>query len=469
MSVPLLRFIVQESRPTREVHFALQTLADMMGYASTFEHHSNADATISYGPYAPGKLTNALHIHKKDSFWDGKAKPQFQTLGEMLVPALPNQVDPLYKNGVLQYDLPFVFYFFLSGEVELGETEKDIHGRPLPTKCYLGRTGIHQILLLNQYVRHLRDKLQSLSQSGREPIPLWPEGKRYAVALSHDVDACAVSLRHSLKTHRDLIRKRPYDLTRIVKRTLDLVIRPDFSDNFASIIEYERRLGVGSAFFFGSLFNDYNISNPKITATARYVRDQGWELGLHPSYNAYSDSERLRREKQSLEGCIGKNIDGIRHHYWRMDEHYAENTLLIHNRIGFQYDSSLAFNDDIGFRRGLALPYHPFHLEEGVLDLLEIPPTVMDGAVLYENVFQSVDDAMAKVLKHLRNVKLNEGLAVLGWHNYIWRDHWYPYWGVVYRRVLESLVEDSEAFVASPGKIVTYWLARERQLREAAV
>lgn len=90
----------------------------------------------------------------------------------------------------------------------------------------------------------------------------------------------------------------------------------------------------------------------------------------------------------------------------------------------------------------------------------------MDGAVLYENIFSNADDAVAKVLKHLKNVKAYEGLAVLSWHNYQWRDHWYPNWYAVFRCVAESLSEDPEVFIAPLGEISAYWLTRELQLRE---
>ena len=86
--------------------------------------------------------------------------------------------------------------------------------------------------------------------------------------------------------------------------------------------------------------------------------DEGWEIGLHASYNAYNGS--LRSEKILLEKYANIEIQGLRHHYWHISPTNAEETLILHNKSGFFYDSSLAFEKIIGFRRGIGLPFFPY-------------------------------------------------------------------------------------------------------------
>jgi hypothetical protein len=79
---------------------------------------------------------------------------------------------------------------------------------------------------------------------------------------------------------------------------------------------------------------------------------------LHASYNAYAAAEWFVYEKEKLEEVAQAKIKGLRPHYWHIgrDQH---KTLRFHEATGFGYDSSIAFNDHIGFRMDIALPYYP--------------------------------------------------------------------------------------------------------------
>ena len=84
---------------------------------------------------------------------------------------------------------------------------------------------------------------------------------------------------------------------------------------------------------------------------------------MHASYLAYQDQELFKREKQSLEEMSQGQVRGNRHHYWHMNPTHPEETMLIHETLGFEYDSSMIHDHFLGWRRGLSHPFFPFHPE----------------------------------------------------------------------------------------------------------
>ena len=99
------------------------------------------------------------------------------------------------------------------------------------------------------------------------------------------------------------------------------------------------------------------------------------EVGLHGSYGAADDEQRLAGEKATLDH-LGVRPEGLRYHYLRIDPHRNLRPLAA---LGFAYDTSLAFSDAVGFRAGLARPFRPWDFDrEEPLDLVEIPLAVMD-------------------------------------------------------------------------------------------
>jgi hypothetical protein len=105
------------------------------------------------------------------------------------------------------------------------------------------------------------------------------------------------------------------------------------------------------------------------------VMEGGGEIGLHGSYTAAYDSERLAEEKGRLEELAGP-LAGQRYHYLRVDP--LANLAQLSD-LGFVYDTSLGFADRPGFRAGIAHPHRPWSFErDAPLDLIEIPLAVMD-------------------------------------------------------------------------------------------
>jgi hypothetical protein len=244
---------------------------------------------------------------------------------------------------------------------------------------------------------------------------------------------------------------------------------PDDFWLFEDIMEYERGLGVSSTFFFASIFrfdfgaNKYDV--PYILKQDRFkqifkkIRKKGFDIGLHASYNAYKSPNKFIYEKKKLEEVSGAEVKGQRHHYWHMGIDEGR-TLKYHELAGLGYDSSIAFNDIMGFKRNIALPYYPVN-HEGIVKVLQLPVFCMDGNLFYSD---TTIEAVLKKLQQFNDIlKRNNGLGVIDWHvrtSYP-KNREYRNWGETYVKYIENVTRDDTAWVTNLMEIHN-WVMRRR-------
>ena len=208
--------------------------------------------------------------------------------------------------------------------------------------------------------------------------------------------------------------------------------------NFPEIIRIEEQYGVKSTFFFldesipFKLFDKknwklslgrYNINQKKIEDTIRWLDQNGWEIGVHGSYNSYNNENLLKKEKENIENIVGHKIIGTRQHYLNREE----NTWKIHKKLGFKYDSSWGLTKGIGLKDGKRMSFLPF--ED---DFVEIPLMVMDTPFMeLENRWQEFEN-----LVNLLDEK--DGILVLNWHQRVFNEKEFPGYKTAYIRIIEE-------------------------------
>ena len=299
-------------------------------------------------------------------------------LGEEL-PYRPEAWDAV-DRGELPEDDKLAAGFFHLARVEERGAERDPHGRFLAASSCLDP--------LDPPLERLRESL------GVEP-PRY-RGARFAVALTHDVDNpwrwTRIGVRGAaarLKGHAFAGRTGAavHEARGLAGVPLHKLRGTDPNWRFAEIAAAERAHDARSTFFLlaghghradGTAPEVYDRLRPKLVET---VLGAGAEVGLHGSYLAADDLERLARERALLAQLDGPLI-GHRYHYLRVDPH---RNLAPLGGIGFRYDTSLVFPDALGFRAGIAHPFRPWDFEgERPSDLVEVPLAVMDATLAGE-------------------------------------------------------------------------------------
>ncbi len=256
------------------------------------------------------------------------------------------------------------------------------------------------------------------------------------IALSHDVDRTRKSYQYITKS---LGGFRSGHFKQGFYHLISLFLKNPYW-SFDRIIAIEKEYEVRSTFFFleeskrfdffrpaewGLTLGKYRFDKPKIAEVIRWLDQNGWEVGLHGSYNSYRSSELLSSEKQKLENIVGHDILGIRQHFLNVDEE----TWRLQYQAGFGYDASLGYTRDIGFKDDR---YHPFFPLDGNDRFLVIPMAMMDECLMNKkNIRKAYLDLLDVAEK-------NKAVCVVNWHQRIFNEREYPGYSIVYEEIIKE-------------------------------
>jgi len=334
--------------------------------------------------------------------------------------------------------------------------------------------------LVNQCARQLESAAHAWHSSRNtspERIARWKEGARFAVALTHDVDDVAL---YSLRAALRLLRRAKHPASYAVRggltaaaRALGRQGRHDPYDQFDRWVTEEERHGFRSSFYFvppdPSRPHEYDPTyawgdpvtfegrRTTVAGMMRRMAERGFDVGLHGSYLSHRDADELVRQKRSVEACAAQTVAGTRQHFLRFD---VRETWTAQEHAGFGYDTTLGYNEEIGFRAGIAAPFRPWDpARRTARNLIEVPLTVMDGA-LFRSLKLDTATAIARVREHLERVEEVGGLAVLLWHPNAAAETLHPGWWQCYVATLEWLAARG-AWVTSAAEIAAWWRQRE--------
>lgn len=268
----------------------------------------------------------------------------------------------------------------------------------------------------------------------------WPNWKEYATCISHDVDKISESKNHIWK-----IRKRFSKVT-LVKTFLG--ISNPYND-LKSFVNLEKKYGINSSFYF--LTDTYDLK--KISKDIQILKENNKDIGLHGGFGTHTDVDKLKSEKAKLERSIDQPVYGVRQHFIKFD---FPTTWIIQNEANFFYDTTVGFNDRIGFRNGIAFPFYPPDNDLNQLPLIELPLVIMDAAV-WSGLKLTEESALQTIKQISDTIRENNGLLTLLWHNNVLSMHG----GRIYKDILKLLVSNS-VYLASGMELARWWQARDR-------
>ncbi|MGD0534050.1 MAG: polysaccharide deacetylase family protein [Methanoregula sp.] len=266
----------------------------------------------------------------------------------------------------------------------------------------------------------------------------YPNNSSFAVCLTHDVDEIYPPPIHSLLSSISCIRNLDFDRfkNQLFWKFRDKVKSPYW--NFNEIMELEEKYGAKSTFFFIATNVDirrfrYNIEDLKSELGS--IVDKGWEVGLHGGYYAFNNLGEILREKDRLEKVLGRKVTGYRNHYLRFK---VPDSWKLLAQAEFKYDTTLGYQDTVGFRNGMCHPFRPVDIsndEVVPLDIMEIPLILMDGTLF--NSFKNFNDAweITKIL--IDTVESSKGVLTINWHSNNFNCPFKEEWSKLYKMILE--------------------------------
>jgi hypothetical protein len=306
------------------------------------------------------------------------------------------------------------------------------------------------------YYFMLLERALSISLDGGISTAPRPERRRFAVALTHDVDAIEPTA--ALRAKR--LAFAGYNAVRAlstgeyrraaVRALADWRIAAGGGDwRFEDIESMEQRHGWTSTYFVYAgtrsrasvkralLDPDYNLDRqPRLQAGLRGLTARGHEVALHGSFDSYASRDRFVSEKTRLEQALGQTVMGSRQHWLRFS---LATTWRLCEELGITYDSTLGFNDAVGFRAGIAAPFRPYdHERRRAFDVVEVPLVVMDSTLFdYERL--DARDAYQRAVAILDEVRAVGGGCAILWHSQAFADEFG--WSGVYRILLDWIAD----------------------------
>jgi hypothetical protein len=191
----------------------------------------------------------------------------------------------------------------------------------------------------------------------------------------------------------------------------------------------------------------------------RTLADEGFDVGLHGSYEAALRPGALAAERETLRRATGIEAATTRQHLLHWD---VRSTPRFQQEAGLRVDSSLGFNRDVGFRAGTSLPFRHFDVAARErLDLLEVPLVAQDASLLDAwGLELDVSDAFDVVRGLLDQAdELGTAMTLVFHPDKLVR----PDWLELYERSLDRAAATG-GWLTSLKELATWWSAREARV-----
>ncbi len=195
-------------------------------------------------------------------------------------------------------------------------------------------------------------------------------------------------------------------------------------NEFDELLQMEANAEVSAVFHFYAddrrktikrwLFDPgYDVSSDELKALMFKLRDDGHEVGLHPAFDAWRDSELIANQRKILEENIGSTILSCRQHWLRFS---WEETWAAQSNGGIKKDSTLMFNDRPGFRNSACLSWNPWNPKDSKpYPLTSINSVLMDSH-LYDYRSLTEEERKAEIARWTRECSTVEGQCCFLWH-----------------------------------------------------
>lgn len=311
-------------------------------------------------------------------------------------------------------------------------------------------------------------------------IPPVPDGYRFIACLTHDVDHPSIRLhrfdhtifgflyRAVLGSLFDVVRgRRPFrDLltnwaAALKLPFIQLGVARDFWYEFDSYTKLER--GFRSSFFVipfkdcpgrsrsgtapsrrASRYGAKEIAGP-----VRALLSAGCEIGLH-GIDAWLDGAQGREELAEIRRITGAQNIGVRMHWL----YFCEQSPGTLDRAGADYDSTVGYNETVGYRAGTTQAYKPLD----AVRLLELPLHIMDTALFFPgHLHLFPKEASKRVGAIIENAVHYGGVVTVNWHDRSIAPE--RLWGDFYLQLIDGL-SNSGAWFATAAEAVSWFRKR---------
>jgi len=285
-----------------------------------------------------------------------------------------------------------------------------------------------------------------LYKSGFRPV--WPNGKKFAVCITHDIDFLFSknSLKHSIANI--ICKPTPSSFEKLLHRRFK-----DERYRIERLIDYFLEKEIRTSFYFLSLKDtdtDFNYYLDEIQDSLKKLIDNGFEIGLHGGLNtAFQNEALMKQEKNLLEKTIRKEVSGYRSQWLRFS---LPETIHHLEKNDFIYDTTLAYPDMPGFRNGMCYPFNILIKDQTEFrSLVELPLNFMD---VTGSSYLSIGmvDYQKMAIDMIDKVEACNGVFTILWHNNNFQGEIFQ----LMDQIIDYLVK-KDVWFGTSSEIVSWW------------
>jgi hypothetical protein len=316
-------------------------------------------------------------------------------------------------------------------------------------------------------------------------IPPRPAGHSFICCLTHDVDFFGIRrhmmdrtmmgflYRASVGTLVDFLRSRR-SLTEMLRNwkafcSLPFVFAGIAQDFWRPFVDYAKvEEGRRSTFFLIPFKGRSGLApdgapNPwraspygmsEIHEEMKKASARGSELAVH-GIDAWRDADAGRQEMRQLTSLMGTEATGIRMHWL----YFSADSPRILEDAGFDYDSTMGYNDAVGYRAGTSQAFRPMGSER----LIELPMSIMDSALFSSGRMNLSPEKASQLCSQIvANARRFGGTIVINWHERSLAPE--RLWGRFYSELVGDIGKGEQAWFAKAGETVE-WFRWRRTIR----
>jgi len=320
-----------------------------------------------------------------------------------------------HKRSLLPFDIFSLAFFLLSRYEEYLPHKKDKYERFPGTESIAYQLGFLQKPLIDIVILKFAEKLQ-------EAIPaLKFELSQTKYLATYDIDnAYAYKHKGIIRSIGGLLKLSvSFKLKEVVDRIAVLLhLKKDPFDSYDYIRMLQEKYHLDTYYFIlfsekGKYDRGLNPRNKHFQHLIKQLEKTG-KVGIHPSFASNTNEIKLKKEISGLSSILERKIVLSRSHFLLLD-FPATYKSFIEN--GIEYDFTLGYADQAGFRASTSKPFNFFDLSSNRETSLRLYPlTYMEGTLRdYMNLTE--ENGLALVKELMDAVKSVNGTFVSLWHN----------------------------------------------------
>lgn len=302
------------------------------------------------------------------------------------------------SESIFDFDVFAASFYFLSRYEEYTITERDEH---------LRFSGKSSLAYKNNFIKH----------------PIIDEWAFEIAALLNKKFETFIIKQRSYQFIPTLDIDRPfyYRTDSFLKKTIKIILtkfKKDPFDVYSLVKKWDKKYHVKTIYFF--LVGNKHINDVAPNTQNKFFRKvlretiKNHEVGIHPSYFAFLNPDKVIEEKQKLSQIIAQKIEISRQHYLLLSFPKTYKALI---KAGIKKDYTLAFADVAGFRASTCTPFRWYNLQSEKITDLQIYPTAVMDQTLRKYSTLNPEEALVELEELINNVKKVNGTFISLWHN----------------------------------------------------